>query len=80
MRAYPAGLNPPNHLTAYQSIRITKVGMYIMNEVYDQKTYNTFRQYRFTFVLFVIVQMACKLYTPYSLKPPASDIHRYAPF
>ena len=50
-----------------------------MNNPRDQKTYDLFQQYRFTFVMFVIVRIAGNLEAPYSLKPSVSGVHGYAP-
>lgn len=46
-----------------------------MSNKRDQKTYDLFQQYRFTFALFVIVQIAGNLEAPYSLKLLVSHLN-----
>lgn len=46
----------------------------------DQKTQEQFQQYRFTFVLFVIMRIADNLKTSYSPKPSVSGMCGYAPW
>lgn len=50
-----------------------------MDKKRDQRAYDLFQKYRFTFILFVIIRIANKHEEPYLLRPSVSGVHGYPP-
>ena len=50
-----------------------------MSKKRDQRAYDLFQKYRFTFVLRVLIVIVNKLDEPYTLKPSVSGVHGYPP-
>lgn len=50
-----------------------------MSKKRDQRAYDLFQKYRFTFVLHILIIIVNKLDEPYTLKPSVSGVHGYPP-
>ena len=50
-----------------------------MSKKRDQRVYDLYQKYRFTFVLNILILIVNKPDEPYTLKPSVSGVHRYPP-